>query len=306
MSHRFLYLFLPLVVLLCSCGPFWRSPAYVTDFEPVTAHEPILTLDQYGERADTHARPYIVRVSAQEGGVLLFGAEHTKDPGDPQLLKIRQLWNEFRPTVALVEGRLGFLFRWTTDPTERYGEGGFTLDLAKGDDIPAYTWDPPIEMEVASVLKKFPKKRVALYYVLRPYVGKTRFGKPDDPDAIVESSRRSRTTIPGLEGSLRDLAEIDSLWQADFQGIKDWRVTSDEYGWPGYLDQIAKQAGAYRDEHFFQVIIHFVRRGERVFAVCGSSHAVMLEQAVTAAVSDQIPNIDNGQTSSKSKASQGH
>jgi hypothetical protein len=216
--------------------------------------------------------------------VLLFGAEHTKDPKDPQLVHIRQLWNEFRPTVALVEGRLGFLFRWTMDPTENYGESGFVFDLAKNEDIPAYTWEPPIVNEVSSMLAKFPKKRVALFYVLRPYLGQMRFGKPDDPDSFVEGTRRSRTAIPGLEGSLRSMAEIDSLWRADFHGLHDWRVSSDKFGWPGYLNEIAKQSNAYRDEHLMQIILHFVRRGERVFAVCGSSHAVMLEKALTVAI----------------------
>jgi hypothetical protein len=43
-------------------------------------------------------------------------------------------------------------------------------------------------------------------------------------------------------------------------------------------------ANRARDEHFARVVIDLVRKGERVFAVCGSSHAVKLEPALREAL----------------------
>jgi hypothetical protein len=55
-------------------------------------------------------------------------------------------------------------------------------------------------------------------------------------------------------------------------------------GLPGYLHEVWTTSNAARDEHFARVIIDLVRKNERVFAVCGSSHAVKLEPALRAAL----------------------
>jgi hypothetical protein len=80
------------------------------------------------------------------------------------------------------------------------------------------------------------------------------------------------------------VAAIDSIWRADFSGLSDWRELSDEYGWPGYLGDVAASSNAFRDEHFARVIIDLVNKGHRVFAVSGSSHAVKLHPALQAAL----------------------
>lgn len=269
--------FILICALFNSCGPFWRSPSYYTAGGNIDLHETILTAEQYTARAKDHPRPYLVVL---RDTLLLFGAEHTKAPRDPQIDSIRSLWSSFSPTVALVEGRQGFLFRWISDPVEVYGESGLVADLARESGIPYYTWEPMIEQEVAEILKFHQQKRTALFYILRPYFGQVKFGRPDDPDGVVAGTIGRRTKLAGLEGSISSVAEIDSIWNSDFQGQKDWRDTDDRFGWPGYLNEIAARSNAFRDEHFARVIIDLVRAGYRVFAVCGSSHAVKLENAV--------------------------
>lgn len=253
----------------------WRSPPFY-DAPPVATPVPILTMEQYDSLSESHPRPYLVEAE----GVLLFGASHTRDPADPQLARLAAEWKAFRPTVALVEGRLGFLLPGLMDPVEHYGEMGAAAARARVEDVPIYSWEPRREVEIARMLDSFPAERVALFYVLRPYFGQLRFGRPADPEGFVEEYRRSRTRYPGLEGTLPDIGAIDSLWSRDFAGLPDWRETSDAYGLPGYLDALADRSNALRDEHFASVIVDLVRRGERVFAVAGSSHAVKLDGAL--------------------------
>src|SRR5690242_10854398 len=127
----------------------WRSPAFhpadVNDVE-LSAH--ILTLAEYGEVIDEHARPYVYKVDGDKGAVLMYGAEHTRDPQDPQIPDIEREWNEFDPTVALVEGRLDFLIEGFMDPVAVLGEGGWVNKLARDQGVPVYSWELPREQEV--------------------------------------------------------------------------------------------------------------------------------------------------------------
>jgi hypothetical protein len=271
-------------VLFASCGSIWFSAGHYSDYGDTELREPILTKEQYDELASTHPRPYIVRISDSTKAVTLFGTTHTYDPNDAQLDSIRVECQRLRPTVALIESRLGFLFRWFSDPVKKFGESGFVYDYAQENGIPCYTWEPLFEDEIAWTLKKYPQKRVALFFILRPYFGQVKFKRPDDPDEMVEGTIGRRTKIKGLEGSIGSIAEIDSIWKADFSDQKDWRDTDDRYGWVGYLNDMAVESNAFRDEHFARVIIDLTRKGERVFAVCGSSHAVKLENALRATV----------------------
>jgi hypothetical protein len=170
------------------------------------------------------------------------------------------------------------------DPVEEYGEMGAVAARARAGRLPLYSWEPRREWEIGRMLDSFPPGRVALFYVLRPYFSNLRFGRPEDPEGFVEEYRRKRTRYPGLEGTLPSMAAIDSIWARDFAGLPDWRETSDAYGLPGYLDELSARSNALRDEHLAAVIVDLVRRGERVFAAAGSSHAVKLDAALRAAL----------------------
>lgn len=268
-----------LVLLFQGCGVIRSSPAYYYPADDIILRDPIMSSEGYDSVHAVFTRPYIVYI---EGGraVLTFGAEHTKDPNHPQFAKIDSLWTLFNPDAALVEGRLGFIMKGFMNPVSAHGESAYVQELAKKKGIELYSWDPPVEADVKNTLKYFHKKKAALFYVLRPYFSNYRFGKPDDPESFVLDYLEKRTKYPGLEGSLSGIAEIDSLWKADFAGLPDWRETSDAYGWPGYLNDIARISNTFRDEHLVQCIAELTNKGKRVFAIMGSSHAVKTEKAL--------------------------
>jgi len=266
----------------------WPSPPFYELAGPVALSAPVLTQEQYGAVHEQFARPYVVECSAGTGRVVLFGSAHTRDPNDPQLAEIERRFTELEPTVALVEGRPGAPLAALRDPVAQFGEMGAVLALGRRLGARIYSWEPSRAAEVAAQLERFPAERVALYYVLRPYVSERRFGRPDDPDAKLEATRGERTRWKGLEGTLPSVAAVDELWHRDFAGLPDWRDTSDERGWPGYLQEIANASNEIRDEHFARVVIDLLTRGERVFAVAGSSHSVKLEPALLAACGESF------------------
>ena len=261
----------------------WRSPPFYVVDESTPLPAPILSESEYEAVHATFSRPYVVECAGARGHVVLYGAAHTRDPNDPQIADLEARFRALAPSVLLVEGRPGAPLAALGDAVAKFGESGAVIELARRARIAIYTWEPTREAEMALQLARFPQERVALFYVLRPYVSSFRFGKPADPDAVVEATRRERVAWPGLAGSLPDVAAIDALWRRDFAGLPDWRDTSDEYGWPGYLAELAQAANAIRDEHFARVILDLMARGERVFAVAGSSHAVRLERPLRAA-----------------------
>ena len=276
------------VLLVFASTLFWRSPDYYTDYGTIELTAPLLTSEEYGTLVDSHPRPYIVELETQNGGALLFyGSEHTQNPNDPQIADIQTRWDNFHPTVALVESRLGFFFQGFQSPVEEYGEMGWAFSLARKDKVPVYTWEIPREREIQYTLEKYPKEQVALFYILRPYFSNFRFGKPDNPDAVAADYIKERSNYPGIENVITNVEQIDSIWGRDFPNEADWRDTSDQFGLPGYLGEIAVRSNEARDEHFVRVIIDLVQKGERVFAIAGSSHAVKLEPALRAA----FPNV---------------
>jgi len=279
------FVFLALIMGILALFHFdviWRSPPFYSPEYEATLSTPIICMDAYGDLSG-HVRPYMYEVQAGEGQIFIAGLDHTRDSENPQIDALRESWHNFRPTVALVEGRMGFYFRWIHDPIELYGESGETARLAKKERLPLYTWEPTREEEVSWLLKKYPARQLALFYSLRPYFSNFRFGKPDDPDKIMQHYIGSRTDYEGLRGQLRDVAQIDSIWQADFPNRPDWRDTSDEWGWPeGYLTELANESNIARDVHLINILFDLANKGERVFATVGSSHAFRIEEAVRA------------------------
>jgi hypothetical protein len=253
---------------------FWRSPGYYLDVEPFPGETKVLPKAQYRLG---HPQPYVYRA----GDVFVYGSVHSQDPDDPQMADIETAWREFRPTVALLEGRLGFLVPGFMDPVEEYGEMGRVNALAKRDDVTTYTWEMPWERAATELAGRHRPERVALYFVLRPYFGNVRFGRPPSPEAFVEEFLH-RASIPALRGTITSVADIDRIWRRDFPGERDWRDVSDEGPLVGYLVDIAAESEDLRNRHLVRVVHTLVDRGERVFVVCGSSHAVLIQPAVPA------------------------
>lgn len=267
--------------LLLFTGIIWRSPKFYNVKEEKQFAVPIMTMEAYDTLGGEHVRPYIYKITKGKGAVYILGIEHTKDKNNAQIATLTAIWNEFKPDVAFVEGRLGFLFSGLQNPVTEHGEGGQTVALAKSDNVPFYSWEPQRTDELKITLAQFPAKHVALFYALRPYFSDFRFGKPKNPDAQMEAYISSRTDFDGIRGAIKTVAQVDSIWKKDFPGIKDWRDTSDQYGWPeGYLSEIFSLSNQIRDIHMCSAIAEEVNQGKKVFVTMGSSHAFRIEKTL--------------------------
>lgn len=270
-----------LTATLFSCKVIWKSPSFYEVKESKTLDTPIMDMEAYEQIVQTHPRPYCYSVHSASGGKAhILGVGHITDKNHPQFDTIRSLWNEARPTVALVEGRLGFLFTWFQDPIEKYGEGGLVSELAKNNKAELYTWEPTRDDEVEILMKQFSVEQIAMFYSFRPYFSNMRHGKPENPEKKLSKYLRTRTDYDHIKGVYKSWEELDSVWQKDFPEI-NWRDYSDEHGWPeGYLYDLWNASNLSRDYHLIQIIAELVEKEETVFAVMGASHAPRIEAAL--------------------------
>ena len=162
------------------------------------------------------------------------------------------------------------------NPVEKFGEMGKAAELAKINSLPLYSWDAPKSEQLNALRGKFEPEQLALKEVLNPYFSNLRFGKPKSPEKYVEQYL-FRAEWLGVQDKINSIEDIDSIWQRDFSNEKDWRDISDQWGLPDYLAEIADYSNFIRNQHLVCVINLLLNQGERVFAICGSSHAVCIK-----------------------------
>lgn len=226
--------------------------------------------------------PYVRRFEKGEGKVLYVGIRHTSDATDPQLAKLEALWNEFQPTVALCEGRER-MFRFASRPkTGELSESRLVRILAYGSGVPLYSLEPSYEAEVAGLLKHFDPDLVAAFMTLRVFSSEAK-GYEGDLDALALHLLQKRIDAPGLEDSLTSIGELDKFWKKTFPDAPDWRTLSDTEGLP-LLKKVGDVSREVRGEHMIRTIAELASRGERVFAVVGSSHVIRQEIALKKAL----------------------
>ena len=186
----------------------WKSPPYYIVERPVEArYEAIVPFAEYGTIIG-HERPLVIRTDS----LTVFGAEHTRDPGDPQIARIEEEWNALQPTVALVEGRLGFLLPGLMDPVAKLGEGGKVRELAGSNGVDVFNWDLSKEELARQLLGTYEADQIALAQILNPYFGNRRFGRPDSPESAIEGYL-SRAAYVGREDAFRSAADVDRAWR---------------------------------------------------------------------------------------------
>jgi hypothetical protein len=220
-----------------------------------------------------HARPYIIHTKK----VVVFGAEHTRDANDVQIKEIEGSWQQLQPTVALVEGRLGFLLPRLMDPVENLGEGGKVKELAHKKGIPVYNWDLSKDALAVQLQQHFKREQIALYQILNPYFSQLRFGKPASTETFLEPYFK-RAAYVNLQDSIQNVQDINRIWKKYFPQL-DWRNVSDETTLPGYLDSMMAITNDLRNAQLIAAIKELEMKGEKVFAICGSSHAVCIAPA---------------------------
>jgi hypothetical protein len=277
---RFSGWILLVIIILCAVIYFisWKSPDYyILKGKPST--DSIFPFKDYSQIIE-HQRPFII---SSPGRYTIFGSSHTRDTKHPEMVMIDEEWKKLKPTIALIEGRLDFLIPGIMDPVKNLGEGGKIKALARKDNVPLYNWDLSKEVLARQLLQQFNAEQIALAQILNPYFGQLRFGKPASPEDFIKEYFK-RAKYVGQENNIKTAADIDRLWKKYFPSGPDWRDVNDENGLPGYLEQMITFTNDLRNRQLVSAVRELTTKGEKVFLICGSSHAACVATAFKEAV----------------------
>ncbi len=254
-------------------------------YSPTTTLDVAVTLRPWPEHDAIYRAtgfPYVVACELERGALLYIGCRHTSDAANPQLTEVERLWDEFKPTVALCEGRQR-MFRYTArNRTGGLAESELTRILAWRHGVPLYTLEPTYEAEVAALLKHFEPRLVATYFTLRVFTQEAKREK-GDKDALALHLLEKRTNVEGLRGSLRTVADLDAFWTERFPDSPGWRTLPDTEGLP-LLREVGDRSRECRGEHMVRSLVELTRKGERVLAVVGASHVIRQEPCLIEAL----------------------
>jgi hypothetical protein len=264
---------------------YLRLVAFGLSLSSAAAQVPAQQILSYKQYASIqHKSPYVLEFKAGAGALLLYGAEHTGDPKDPQIADIERRWAAFHPTVAYNEGGNPPTLHDPEEAVHKYAEAGFLRYLAGRDQVPVATFEPSFDDEISNLLKRYSPEQLKTFYVLRQVTEARRLQSSTPLDDRIQGWLSDYLPAHGLKNPPNTLAELTTACKRLFPELPDWHKVSEDWFDPTqsghYTNELANDSGMFRDQYIFRLLVARARRGDRVFAVIGASHVVVQEPAL--------------------------
>ena len=230
----------------------------------------------------SHRWPYVIQVLGERGVLMYFGAEHTSDPNDLQVVQLEKLWDDFRPARAFNEGGDPPVAPSRDDAVRQYGEAGFVRWLAARDGVPVASMDLPRDAQAKALREKWPSETVKMFLVARALLP---CENRADCDPVAEIARILPIidAATGFRSSPNDWFQFQrglaNLSPRTSQRHADWFDPTQS----GHVfNEMARRVEDARDRDMIDVLVRAIRAGQRVFAVAGGSHVVRQERPLRA------------------------
>jgi hypothetical protein len=182
---------------------------------------------------------------------------------------------------------------------QTYGEAGLVRFLAGRDQVPVATFEPPFDEEIAYLLKTYTRQQLKVFYVLRQVTEERPRQASTSVDDRIASWLSRYLPAHGLKNSPNTLTELSIACKNLFPELTDWHQVPKEWFGPRksghYTNELAGDSGTFRNRYIFRLLVDRVRRGDRVLAVIGSSHVVVLSPALIKEFSSPLLKV-NGLT----------
>jgi hypothetical protein len=205
----------------------------------------------------------------------IFGAQHLRDPADPQFASIARAFAEAHPNLVFFEGPDRGAAEDAAETIRNLGESGYLRFLAARAGIPARSLEPSAGQQLGMLLAAHPLEQVNLFFILREAArlrdreGLTGAALDRAVSQLIARSAQlaagARLTLP-----VTDLATLDAAVRRYWPG-RDWRALPATWMSPGADDAVRQ-------------LVEAVRAGNRVFVVVGRNHVPMQAPALDCAL----------------------
>lgn len=253
-------------------------------------------VDYRGWRAAKRQKWDLSLASRGGGALSIVGAQHSRDPDDPQFARIAAAFAKARPTLVFFEGP----DRGTADAARAAitegGESGYVRFLAKGAAIPARSLEPSPIDQAAALATLHSGDRVVLFYVLREAARlRDREGRSGEAldAAVIALLGRMKPLLAkaGIATTVTDLPSLSAAASREWPG-RDWHALPGGWFAPDamipaakFLPEINAADSAFRNRHMTRLFAEAAIRRERVFVVVGRNHVPMIAPALRCALS---------------------
>jgi hypothetical protein len=236
-------------------------------------------------------------ISGPKGQRLVYlGVDHQTDPKHPQFAKIQASWDALKPAIAFFEGPDRGVAETAENTILKLGESGLVRFLAKRDGAHIRTLEPPVELEMDYLRRRFGNEKLALFILLRETVRlRERKGLAPDKVKAEIGILIARASKRGLFcGAIANLEELDAAYRRHWSQPSSWLEAPER--WIGPFESDAETGGVFthavnrassefRDAHMAGALVEAVRTYGRVFAVVGANHVPMQAAAIRCSLS---------------------
>lgn len=233
--------------------------------------------------------------SADGSAITVFGAQHARDPAEPQFQAIADAFAKGRPTAVFFEGPDRGLAATADEAIRTQGESGYVRFLASKAGLSAKTLEPgPAEL-MTSVRGQFDADSIMLFFVLRETARLRDREHLSGPalDAAVAKLLEKAAPLASKAGLTTSVTNVMSLAAAARKHWPrlDWRTFPSAWFSPGegppdakFLPAINTAVSEARNLHMLRLFTAAAENSGRVFAVVGRNHVPMIAPALECAL----------------------
>ncbi len=238
-----------------------------------------------------HDSPYTFEVFGDGKAIFYFGAEHSRDPENPQWSKLESYWNKFvsetnGKRIVFLEGPGGFKVDGLArnEIIEKFGESGLLMSFAGLENI-SFIWpDLSMQEEAKQLENDFDSDLVKYYIFARSAGAWLKIGNMGTFDEVIGKAIAS--TAKRILGTSSEFSFYDGIHERVFGNRIS--ITEKENliraAVPIYRDSIindiSRASSRLRNEHIASEAEKYWNDGYSVFMLFGSAHAVIQEKAL--------------------------
>lgn len=223
-----------------------------------------------------------------------FGAQHIFEPNNKQFLEIENFWERFlnktkkQKKIVFVEGGKRPISKNKIEAIRNGGEADFTAWLAAESKIKVDSPEPSEHKERSTLIKKFLKEEIELYYFARYAYQWNSFSKKPSFHKYINDFFESERKQSGWQKFDFSLTHMKKLFK-DRMGRKFnhkdklflYSIINPTYkSKRTVVNEVSKESEKIRDNYISKRIVDRWNKKENIFIVYGSGHIPSIRRAL--------------------------